>query len=328
VGTALRLVRAHDDRLHQPPAVDLLTQWQAYMTAYGCSPSTVGIRFRSIQGLLAHAGLQDPLELTRDDVIAWLGRPIKPWTRLTYWKSVRAFSRWLVDFGHDPGSDLTGSIPKPRTPEPVARPIDDATIERLLALQLPPRPHAYVRLALYQALRVHEIAKIRGEDFDFGSGWLLVEGKGGLIQPIPIHPEVRKLADRMPEIGYWFPSSVSPLLPVRPEAVSQTITGALKRAGSTATAHQLRDTAATRFQRQTKDIRLTQSMLRHRSVTSTQKYTEASNAELQKAVNALDWTDAAQQEPRQPNALPDLATLTPEQLQQLTAQLAAMQAQA
>ncbi len=87
--------------------------------------------------------------------------------------------------------------------------------------------------------------------------------------------------------------------------------------------------AATRFQRQTNDIRLTQSLLRHRSVTSTQKYTEASNQELQNAVQAMNWTDAAQQqEPPRPNALPDLATLTPEQLQQLAAQLAAMQAQA
>jgi site-specific recombinase XerD len=46
----------------------------------------------------------------------------------------------------------------------------------------------------------------------------------------------------------------------------------------------LRDTAATRMQRAVKDIRVTQSMLRHDSITSTMKYTVASNEDLQAAV--------------------------------------------
>jgi len=62
---------------------------------------------------------------------------------------------------------------------------------------------------------------------------------------------------------------------------------------STAAAHQLRDTAANRMQRQVKDIRLTQSMLRHSSIQSTMKYTEASNEELRRAVDALHWGDSA-----------------------------------
>jgi integrase len=124
---------------------------------------------------------------------------------------------------------------------------------------------------------VHEIAKIRGEDFDHEAGWLMIKGKGGITKPIPIHPEIAKLAERMPDMGYWFPSYAIAGRSVATNAVSTTIRKALKMAGSNATAHQLRDTAATRMQRTCKDIRVTQSMLRHNSSQSTMKYTEASN---------------------------------------------------
>ncbi len=53
--------------------------------------------------------------------------------------------------------------------------------------------------------------------------------------------------------------------------MSSTIAAALKQCGSTATAHQLRDTAATRMQRMVGDIRIMQAMLRHSNITSTMK---------------------------------------------------------
>jgi len=319
MGAVLRLVRDHADHYPTPtPTLNILEQYEAYMSAYGCSPATVRTRLAVLAGLLAYVDVNDPLELTRDHVITWLGRPVKAWTRHTYYKTAVHFSKWLHEFGYDPESDLTKGIPRPPTPQPVARPIDDATIERMLALKLTPRPHAYVRLALFQALRVHEVAKVRAEDFDLASGWLLVTGKGDKTVPIPIHPEVAKLAGSMPELGYWFPSHTESGH-VSPVSVSKTISVALERCGSTATAHQLRDTAATRMQRQVKDIRLTQAMMRHGSIRSTQKYTEAANADLEKAVKALDWQDASQAAAGP--ALPSLAGLNEEQRRQLMAEL-------
>ena len=317
----MRLVREDDS--HRS-GLNLLKAWAEYMAASGYSAATIKIRTQSVESLMRYSCVDAPLELTRNHVIAWLARPTKQWTRITYYLACRMFSRWLVEFGHDPGSTLVKGIAQPKKPDPVARPIDDTTIERLLALKLTNRSHLYVRLGLYQALRVHEIAKIRGEHFDLDSGWLMVNGKGAVTKPIPIHPEIAKLAERMPAIGYWFPSYAFPGEPIHPDAVSQTITAALKMAGSTATAHQLRDTAATRLQRTFKDIRVTQSMLRHRDISSTMKYTAASDDDMHTALRGLDWTDTARQEPPRPNALPDLATLTPEQLQQLAAQLTAL----
>jgi integrase len=46
----------------------------------------------------------------------------------------------------------------------------------LLAATLSPRARAYVRLALFEALRVSEIARMRGEYLDCGAGWLLIHG--------------------------------------------------------------------------------------------------------------------------------------------------------
>jgi integrase/recombinase XerD len=178
-----------------------------------------------------------------------------------------------------------------------------------------------VRLALFQALRCHEIAKIRAEDFDLAAGWLMVSGKGGKTQPIPIDPEIAKLAGRMPEIGFWFSSTTSPLICVQPVSVSTAIANALRLAGSDGSAHMLRDTAATRMQRMVGDIRITQAMLRHSNITSTMKYTQASNAELVNAVNGMTWTDRAQREPASAPSLPDLAFLTPEQMQGMAAEL-------
>lgn len=271
----------------------LIDEWAEYLTATGASYSTVKIRTRTLHALMNHAETKDALALTRLDVIRFLGRGIAPWTRVTYWQGIRQWSEFLIDFGHATERDLLKGIPRPKTPDPVARPIDDDTVARLLAAPLSPRASAYVRLALYAGLRVHEIAKVRGEDFDLQSGWLMVHGKGGLTAPVPLHPELLKLAQSMPEFGFWFRSPGLENRSVSPIAVSQTIVSALRSVGCTATAHQLRDTAATRMQRKVKDIRVTQTLLRHRSIRSTQKYTGVADESMQTAILSLNWGDAA-----------------------------------
>ncbi|GAB3749978.1 tyrosine-type recombinase/integrase [Microlunatus parietis] len=234
------------------------------------------------------AEVTNPLTLTRMHVLTWLARPRKPWTKVTYWRSLRAFDQWLTEF--DLGDlQLTKGIPRPKIPDPIARPITDEAVNALLKARLSRRAAAYVRLALFQALRVHEIAKIRGEELDLAAGWQTVAGKGGVVKPIPIHPEIEKLAESMPEYGWWFPSPIRTNDHVSAVTVSQTVGNALRSVGCRATAHQLRDTGATRFQRQVKDIRVTQAYLRHKSLASSMKYTEVDNVTLLNGVRALHW---------------------------------------
>jgi len=261
----------------------MLNTWAAYMTAIGHSPSTIRLHIQTVQ---AAANGADPTQVTREDAIRYLARPLAGWSRLTYWRVLKAWSRFLIEFDHRTDDFLQG-IPRPRKPEPIARPVTDDTVQLLLAAPLPPRAHTYVRLALFQGLRVHEIAKIRGDDFDLTAGWLLVSGKGHTSH-IPIHGEIGALALQMPTSGFWFPSFI-PGQPVNPKAVTATIGTALRSVGSTATAHQLRDTCATRIQRQAKDIRVTQQLLRHRSIKSTMKYTQVADSDMQAAMLALNW---------------------------------------
>jgi site-specific recombinase XerD len=120
-----------------------------------------------------------------------------------------------------------------------------------------------------------------------------VRGKGGFEASVPIHPDIARLADQMPAAGFWFTSYLDPTQPVSPKAVSLTIKNALLAIGCTARPHQLRDSYGTKLQRVGKDLRVTQQMLRHRSVRSTQKYTGVSDDAMRAAILALDWHHAA-----------------------------------
>lgn len=265
----------------------IIDDWAQYLTAVGQSQSTIRLNRQTVNAVARLAGVR-PEHLNRLHVITYLARPLTAWSKITYWKVLTNWSDFLIEFGHTEINLMKG-IPRPRTPDPVARPLTDEAVSQLLSAPLSPRSSAYVRLALFAGLRVHEIARIRGEDLDIPAGWLLVTGKGGNTAPVPIHPEIAKLAERMPEFGFWFPSHTNPGRPVAPNAVSITIRSALHSIGSNASAHQLRDTCATRIQRQVKDIRLTQTMLRHRSIRSTQKYCGVSDSDMQAAVLSLDW---------------------------------------
>lgn len=266
-----------------------LADWSDFMTASGRSPHTVRVRLSAIRSLCAYRSIEDPLTISRVDVIGFLGRRQSAWTRLTYWVGINAWAGFVREFGEQPEFDPVKGIPKPRTPDGVARPLTDEEVVRLIASPMLHRTRTYVYLGLFQGLRVHEIAKIKAEHFDILAGWLTVFGKGAVETSIPIHTEVILLAAAtLPREGYWFPHKYG-RGHVDPQSVSQTISNAMHRAGISATAHQLRDTCATQVQRQQHDIRITQSMLRHKSVVSTQKYVALDNVALQAAVAGLTW---------------------------------------
>lgn len=268
-----------------------LAEWQDFMTATGASPATIRTRIQTVRTLVSHSGYDSPLKLTRRDVLRFLARPMKPWSKHTYYRCIKAWDTWAQEFDYISDSILRG-IPAPRKPSPVARPISDDEIRLLLAAPLPPRARAYIVLALFAALRVSEVAKVAGEHFDHQAGWLLVCGKGGTTRHVPIHDEVSKLAATQPATGLWFRSPSDPTRPVTALAVSASIKAAMRSLGIRAVPHQLRDTVATALQRQSHDLTLTQSFLRHASPATTTKYIAVSDAALQQAACSLRW-DAA-----------------------------------
>jgi integrase/recombinase XerD len=280
------------------PVTDL-ERWEAWMRAAGRSPQTIKTRLSGIETLCRHAGVTSVTAVTADHITAWLADCEAPWTRSTYWMTVRCWVGWALAEGII-CADPTARLAKPRTPKCVPRPVSDAVIRQLLngfedgfeddrnkkCHKNPPRIRAYVALAALAGLRVSEIARVRGEDID-PAGWLFVDGKGGTRAAIPLHPQLATIAATMPPVDWWFPHNGSH---VSGEWVSTCIRRALRAVGSTATAHQLRHSFGTAVLRSSHDLRVTQELLRHSSPASTAIYTQVADLDKVDAIRALGWS--------------------------------------
>jgi integrase/recombinase XerD len=261
-----------------------LDRWAAWMRAAGRSPQTIKTRLSGIETLCRHAGVSSVTAITAEHVTAWLGDCEAPWTRCTYWVTVRCWVTWALAEGII-CADPTARLAKPRTPKCVPRPVSDNVITALLANPPNARVRAYVALAALAGLRVHEIAKLRGEDVE--TGWLYVDGKGGSRCAIPLHPQLATIAAAMPPVDWWFPHNGSH---VSGEWVSTCIRRALRAVGSNATAHQLRHSFGTAVLRSSHDLRVTQELLRHSSPASTAIYTQVADLDKVDAIRALGWS--------------------------------------
>ncbi|MGH3501477.1 MAG: tyrosine-type recombinase/integrase, partial [Nocardioidaceae bacterium] len=230
-----------------------LTMWGDWMRASGSRPKTIETRVRSIQALQGHAGLSDPTKATTTDLISWLGSCEAEWTRHTYWSSAHSWFTWLVQM-EIRSDDPMARLPKPRKPSSLPRPAPTWAIQKVLADPPSKRAYAYVTLAAYCGLRVHEIAKVAGEDFD--GGWLYVEGKGGQRAAVPVQERVARLANGQPPRGFWFPGSTDGH--VNSHVVSTVVSSAMRATGANVTAHQLRHWFGTQVLRTSHDLRVAQ----------------------------------------------------------------------
>jgi len=194
---------------------------------------------------------------------------------------------WLAETGRR-DDNPAASLPAVRAPRGVPRPISPADVARILAACSDPRARstaAYVLLAAYEGMRVHEIAKVRGEDF--AGGEVRITGKGSVSSTVPLHPHVAELVERMPRAGYWFPSD-SPEGHVSRVSVSLAIGRAMKRAGVTGTPHGLRHHFGTQVLRASGgDLRTTQRALRHASPATTAIYTQVADEALFRAIGGI-----------------------------------------
>ena len=152
------------------------------------------------------------------------------------------------------------------------------------------RTRAMILLAAFAGLRVHEIAKIRGEDFDPAAGSLIVTGKGGKTARLALEDAlVEELVATMPRTGWWFPGYGEHAdRPITSRAVSHAISGVMKRAGMyNGKPHQLRHFYGTTLVEEGVNLRIVQKLMRHSSVASTQIYTGVTFAQQQVGANTL-----------------------------------------
>lgn len=266
----------------------ILGKWRTWQESQGLAERTIKDRADVITHLSTYANAP-LLEITPEHIIGYCARPeLSDSSRSSYHASIRAFYKWavrveLID------TDPTLETPRPRRPKGLPRPVQTAHVSVLLAAANRKRTRAYITLATYAGLRVHEIAKFRGEDLDRIAGIITVTGKGGKTAMLPAHDAIIELAKEFPVRGYWFPAyaSQTDAQHIGSKQVSRAIKLTMQRAGFTGKAHQLRHYYATELLDNGVDVRIVKDLMRHESLATTEIYTRVSMKRMREGIAAL-----------------------------------------
>lgn len=270
---------------------ELLPEWAAWQRAAGLSERTIRERCSAVQ-TMADMAVNHLDKVNTRDVITYLGRRgIAQASKATYQGHLRAFFKWCIDAGIREDNPIE-RVPKVRRPKSAPRPTTGGQLSALLAVCNRKRTKAMVLLAALAGLRVHEVAKIRGDDLDLDALTLTVLGKGGKQAVIPLHDDLVTLAAHFPRHGYWFPNHAG-TGPVNAKAVGVSIARAMGRAGFDGTAHQLRHWYGTTLVHAGVDLRTVQELMRHENIQTTQIYTLVSSAQRTAAIGLLHLPAAA-----------------------------------
>lgn len=277
------------------PADLLITDWQTSMQAEGLSERTWTDWPAIVRRAAKHTG-QHPGGFTTAALTTYLASHRNANTKATYYRGLAAFHAWLVRAGHR-DDDPMARIKPPRVPRGTPHPITTAGLERLLSMRLHKRTAVMILLGAYQGLRVHEIAKVRGEDVDLDEHTLRVLGKGGVDAVLPLHPMVAAAAAGMPRRGWWFASYADRRRPIHAGSVSLTISQAMTRAGVAGSAHSLRHWYATQLLNCGASAVTAQHLMRHSSLNTLAVYARVDFSQMRAAADRLPQPRAGDAEP-------------------------------
>lgn len=255
------------------------------MRAQSLSPRTIDERVRVVKAICT-AVRAEADQITADQILTWLAAKPSAITRWCYFTNLRAFFSWLLLTGQR-DTNPTLVIASPKRPKYQPRPVPFIHIEKVLSQPLRSRTRKMILLAAFAGLRVSEIARIRGSDYDPATGILTVLGKGGQLKAIPLHAELQAEFISMPRRGWWFPSPYRDG-PIYGQSVGYTIQRAFRQQGIVIQAHQLRHSFGTSLIEKGVNLRVAQELMRHENITSTALYTQITVDQKQTAVNQLD----------------------------------------
>lgn len=276
--------------MHPTP---LFETWRTHQYSEGLSKRTVTERCATVLRFARDTDT-DPVTATTAHVTQWLAAG--PWansSRAVYHSHLRSWFDWLCRCGHRIDHPMS-TMRKPRITRGAPHPVAASELPRLLEGRMWPTTRAMILLAVLAGLRVHEIARVRGQDVDRGAWTLRVDGKGGVVADIPMHPMLVELAETMPVRGWWFPSASRPSGHLAGKSVGERIAKVMLRRGVQGTAHHLRHTFATELLESGADLRTVQELLRHASLATTQIYVRVQDRRKAEAVGRLDLFAAPQ----------------------------------
>jgi integrase/recombinase XerD len=281
MSAARRLVRDGDGDGELPA----LEAWELYMRGAGRSERTVNNGLEVMRRLERHAA-KDCTAISAVDVSRFLADPaLRAASRASYFGSIHAFYRW---WGSQGGHHATAQLPRPKVPKGSPRPVSDPGLRGLLEMRMHHRTRVMILLAALAGLRVHEIAKVRGEDVDLDARPLRVVGKGARTDDVPLHPMLVAAALTMPRRGWWFPANGRrPGEHLHSKSVSDIIGNAMRRGGVPGTPHGLRHWYGTNLVASGADLRTAQTLLRHANLQTTAIYVQVADSKRAEAIDRL-----------------------------------------
>jgi integrase/recombinase XerC len=238
-------------------------------------------------------GLEQALAAEIQKWLAGPKPPAKPWsakTRHVYWQHLTAFYLWACDpLTVDDELDLNPmlGVRRPPNPRSLPRPVTADQLALMLTARRPYR--TYVMLAALAGLRCIEISRLQREDVTEKT--ITIYGKGNKPAVLGTHPLLWAEIEPLP------PGPIALLASgqqASPQAVSSRTSEYLRRIGVPPgrTLHGARHWYATTLlegddEHPGADLRTVQEALRHASLTSTQIYTEVTNARRDAAITGI-----------------------------------------
>ena len=278
---------------------DLEERFAVWLRAVrGRSPHTQEAYTRDLRRFAAFAAARgvDLIDVGRADVRAWVEEEAvdhAPATVMRRLAAVRTFYRWLGD-NDILEDDPTAGIRSPRLPKTL--PTVLGISETASMLDLPPddvrglRDRTAMELLYGAGLRVSEVVALDRGDLDLDTGEVRVRaGKGGKERRCPIGPPACEAAALYMAAAPHPLNEKAPLLlgpsgrRLSTRTVRRVVHAWAARVFRDASPHTLRHSFATHLLEGGMDLRLIQTLLGHKSLSTTQKYTHLSMNRVQRA---------------------------------------------
>jgi integrase/recombinase XerD len=241
-----------------------------------------------------------PLDVT-DFLIALANGGLAARSRARALVAVRGLFRYLVAerwLDADPAALIDG----PRTPRRLPGVLGEDAVARLIAA--PPdtprgrRDAAMIELAYGSGLRVSELVKIPLADVNLRAGFVRVTGKGSKTRMVPLGAAARERIERYlaEDRPAWVADPAQRALfltergtPMTRQGFWKALRGYALRAGvrlpgGAVSPHKLRHSFATHLVERGADLRAVQAMLGHADISTTQVYTQVSQARMIESV--------------------------------------------
>lgn len=274
--------------------MDLLSRMEAEMKLRNLSPRTQEEYLRNVRALSARCG-RPADELGAEEVREYLldareRRGLSPSTLKVYRAALHFF------FGTTLGRpEVVGSVGSPKVPRKLPEVLSGAEVETLFCAILSLKYRAVVMTTYAAGLRITEACLLEPRDIDSRRGVIHVRhGKGGDNRFVMLSPRLLEVLRaywraQRPAGPYLFPGRRAGL-PLSPDSVRHVIKAAVRRTNiaKRVTPHVLRHSFATHLLEAGADIRTIQVLLGHRTIRTTQLYTQVSTALVARTKSPLD----------------------------------------